>query len=418
MEQLYAVCCGIDVHKKLLVACLREKDKNTVRKFGASTKEIISLTDWLSEHQCEAVAMESTGAYWKPVYNLLESSGLNPIVVNAQHMRNVPGRKTDVKDSEWIADLLQHGLLTPSFIPSRAQRELRELVSYRKSLIKTRAAELNRLQKMLEGANIKLSGTISNVNGMSGKNILDHLLEGKAFTEETYDQMVAKKLISKRLKAPKEKLVEDLNGVLSPVQMKMMKEVRKHIEELDQHTDELSQEIEDHMSGESKEICKRIEDIPGLGKDSSELIVAVIGTDMDRFPTDRHLCSWAGICPGNHESAGKRKTGRTNKGNKALKSTLVVCAHSAVMAKSSYFYSLYMRIAAHRGKKRAIVAVAHAILRVIYHMIKEGTSYVELGASYHNELNKERKISDCLKRLASLGVDIQPLQEECVAAHG
>lgn len=416
MEQLYAVCCGIDVHKKVLVACLREKDKNTVRKFGTSTKEIVSLSDWLCEHNCEAVAMESTGSYWKPVYNLLEASELNPIVVNAQHMRNVPGRKTDVKDSEWIADLLQHGLLKPSFIPSRSQRELRELVGYRKSLIVVRSSELNRLQKMLEGGNIKLSGTISDVNGMSGKNILDHILEGKKFTEETYDKMLAEKKISKRLKATKERLVEDLDGILSPLQIKMMNEVRKHIEELNQHIGELSNEISDHMSDEDKEIRERLEDIPGIGKDSAELILAVIGNDMSRFPTDRHLCSWAGVCPGNNESAGKRKTGRTNKGNKILKSTLVTCAHSAVMAKNSYFYSLYMRISAHRGKKRAIVAVAHAMLRTIYHMIKEGTIYQELGASYHAELNKERKINGCLKRLISLGVDIQPLQEVLAAS--
>lgn len=410
MELLYAVCCGIDVHKKVLVACLREKDKNTVRKFGASTKEIIALTDWLSSNNCEAVAMESTGSYWKPVYNLLEADNLNPIVVNAQHMRNVPGRKTDVKDSEWIADLLQHGLLTPSFIPSRPQRELRELVGYRRSLIKTRSSEINRLQKMLEGANIKLSGTISDVNGMSGKNILNHILDGNQFTAETYDRMLSEKKISKRLKAPKQQLVDDLQGIVSPVQLKMMKELRKHIDELDRHIKALSDDISGNMSDSEKEICKRIEEIPGIGKDSAELILAVIGSDMNRFPTDRHLCSWAGICPGNHESAGKRKTGRTNKGNKMLKSTLVVCAHSAILNKTNYFYSLFMRISAHRGKKRAYVAVAHAILRVIYHMIKEGTSYVELGASYHEEISKERKINSCLKKLSSLGVDIGSLQ--------
>lgn len=406
MENLYAVCCGIDVHKKLIVACLRKGSKTEVRSYGACTSDLMSLADWLTDNNCEAVAMESTASYWKPVYNILEASDLHPIVVNAQHMKQVPGRKTDVKDAEWISDLLAHGLLTPSYIPSRAQRELRELVSYRKSLVKTKGAELNRLQKMLEGANIKLSGTVSDINGKSANALLDYILSGNKFTEASYDELLKSKRITKRLKATKRQLVEDLNGFLSPVQIKMMQELRTHIQELDHHIAELDQDINEHMNDEEKKAAEWIQQIPGIGDDSSKIIISVIGTDMSRFPTGKNLASWAGLCPGNHESAGKKKSGRTTKGNKLLRTTLVVCAHSAVQKKDSYFYSLYCRISAHRGKKRAIVAVAHAMLIIIYNMLKTGEAYEELGADYHEQKNKEGRIQSYVKKLQHLGIEI------------
>ena len=406
MENLYAVCCGIDVHKKLIVACLRQEQSTQIKEFGASTRELLSLADWLLENHCQAVAMESTGSYWKPLYNVLESFDLNPIVVNAQHMRNVPGRKTDIKDAEWISDLLCHGLLIPSFIPNRSQRELRELVSYRKSLVKTQSADLNRLQKMLEGGNIKLSGTVSNINGKSARNLLDLILEGEKFDEAVYDQMIKDRKISRRLKASKTKLIEDMNGVLSPVQIKMIRELRKHIDELEKHIRELDQDINDAMSDPEKEAAKRLTQIPGIGEDSAKIIISVIGVDMSRFPTDRHICSWAGISPGNKESAKKKLSARTTKGNKLLRSTLVVCAHSAVMKKESYFSSLYNRIAAHRGKKRAIVAVGHSILKIAYHMLKNGESYKELGSNYYQTKTKESKIKSYLTKLENLGIEI------------
>ncbi|MEY8256247.1 IS110 family transposase [Erysipelotrichaceae bacterium 66-17] len=406
MENLYAVCCGIDVHKKLIVACLRQGDKTQIREFGASTRELLELADWLIDHHCEAAAMESTGSYWKPLYNILESQDLNPIVVNAQHMHNVPGRKTDIKDVEWISDLLCHGLLTPSFIPARAQRELRELVSYRKSLVKTQGAELNRLQKMLEGGNIKLSGTVSNINGKSARHLLDLVLEGNKLDEAVYDQMLKDKKISRKLKASRSKLIDDMNGVLSPMQIKMIREIRKHIDELETHIKELDDEIDDAMSPHEKEIVQQLTDIPGIGKDSAKIIISVIGTDMSRFPTSRQLCSWAGMCPGNNESAKKKYSSRTLKGNKLLKSTLVVCAHSAVLRKESYYSSLYSRIAAHRGKKRAIVAVGHAILQAIYYMIKNNEPYKELGSEYYSSKTRESKIKSHLSKLQNLGVNI------------
>ena len=235
MDKIYDKCCGIDVHKKLIVACFRCGRKQEVREFGATTRELLTLADWLKEGGCEMVAMESTASYWKPLYNILESSDLNAMVVNARHMKAVPGRKTDVKDAEWIADLLQHGLLQPSYIPGKDQRELRELVRYRKSLVGERTRELNRLQKMLEGANIKLSGTVSDINGKSARSILEYLLTGESFDEAKYNEMYEQKVIAHNLKAPKEQIIDDLNGVMSPLQRRMMKELLAHLDELNEH---------------------------------------------------------------------------------------------------------------------------------------------------------------------------------------
>ena len=264
MEEQYAVCCGIDVHKKLLVACLRTNETTTVRSYGASTQDLLDLADWLTANHCEAVAMESTASYWKPVYNIFESHDLNPMVVNAQHMRNVPGKKTDVKDAEWISDLLMHGLLKPSFIPTKRQRELRELCAYRKSLIADLGAEKNRLQKMLEGGNIKLSGTISDINGMSGKALMDFVLTGEVFDEKAYDRLLEEKKISKRLKATKEDLIRDMQGCLTPMQIKMINVLRTHIQELETHIQELTDDIDDQLNKEEKDACELIKEIPGI----------------------------------------------------------------------------------------------------------------------------------------------------------
>lgn len=403
MKKIYDNCCGIDVHKKLLVACFIHGREQEVREFGATTKEILSLIEWLLLGNCQMVAMESTGSYWKPLYNLLESAGLDAMVVNAQHMKAVPGRKTDVKDSEWIADLLQHGLLTASFIPDRAQRELRELVTYRKSLVQDKARELNRIQKILEGANIKLSGTVSEINGRSARSILNVLASGGAVDSEKFDQMLLEKKISSQLKAPKEQILDDLDGVMSPLQQQMLRVVLSHVDELDAHIKELDGQIDSHMKPDEKKAVEAIKDVTGLGENSAKVIISVIGTDMGRFPTDAHLASWSGICPGNNESAKKRKPGKTRKGNKLLRTTLVTCAHSAVKNKNSYFYAQYKRISAHRGSKRAYVAVAHSMLVAIYHILKDGVAYKDLGANYYSQFNRERKINSYLKKLKSLG---------------
>lgn len=403
MERIYDKCCGIDVHKKLIVACFKNGSKQEVREFGATTRELLEMADWLKEGGCEMAAMESTASYWKPLYNILESSDLKAMVVNARHMKAVPGRKTDVKDAEWIADLLQHGLLQASYIPDKDQRELRELVSYRKSLVAERTRELNRLQKMLEGANIKLSGTVRDINGQSARNMLDYLLTGEPIDETKYDEMYEKKIIAHNLKASREQIIDDLNGVMSDLQRRMMKELLRHLDELNIHITNLDDEIDNFMKPDEKRAATVIQDIPGIGKTSAQAIISVIGTDMSRFPTDKHISAWSGLCPGDNESAKKRKSGKTRKGNALLKSTLVVCAHSAVKHKASYFHAQFQRISAHRGAKKAYVAVAHSMLIAIYHILKDGVVFKDLGAGYYNQFNTERKINAYLKKLKALG---------------
>lgn len=403
MKKVYDNCCGIDVHKKLMVACFIHGKEQEVREFGATTRELLELADWLSQGGCQMVAMESTASYWKPLYNILESSGLEAMVVNARHMKAVPGRKTDVKDSEWIADLLQHGLLQASYIPDRAQRELRELVSYRKSLTQDRTRELNRLQKMLEGANIKLSGTVADINGKSARNILDTILSGTGVDSAKYDEMYSKNVIAHNLKASKEQIIDDLNGVMSPLQRKMMRELLVHVDELDAHIRHLDDDIDGHMKQDEKQAVDAIRSVTGLGAKSAQAVISVIGTDMGRFPTDAHISSWAGLCPGDNESAKKRRSGKTRKGNSLLRSTLIVCAHSAAKVKGSYFHAQFQRVSAHRGSKRAYVAVAHSMLIAIYHILKDGVEFKDLGADYYNQFNKERKINAYLKKLKALG---------------
>ena len=406
MEKVYDICCGVDVHKKLIVACLRSGRKNEIRQYGATTRELLEMASWLYEARCEMVAMESTASYWKPLYNVLETWELPVMVVNAHHMKAVPGRKTDVQDAEWIADLLQHGLLKASYIPGKEQRELRELVQYRKSLIEDRGRELNRLQKMLEGGNIKLSGTVTQINGKSARNILNFITDGGYFDDAKYDEMLANKEIASNLKASKEQIIDDLNGILSPIQRRVMKELLSHLDELNEHIRNLDDDIDRFMKQEDKNAADAIQEIPGIAATSAQVIISVIGNDMSRFPSDRHLSKWAGLCPGNNESASKRKSGKTTKGNKMLRTTLVNCAHSAAKVKSSYFSALFARISAHRGKKRAYVAVAHSMLIAIYHVLNDKVAFRDLGADYYNQFNRERKANGMLKKLKALGYEV------------
>lgn len=380
-----------------MVACLIHGIEQTVREFGATTKELLGLADWLQSEGCQMTAMESTASYWKPLYNILESTGVDAMVVNPRHMKAVPGGKTDVKDAEWIADRLQHGLLRASYIPDKEQRELRELVGYRKSLVADRTRELNRLQKMLEGANIKLSGSVAEINGMSSRNILEVILSGEKIDVTRLEQMKKDKVIAHNLRTPFEQLAEDLNGFITPVQRRMMKELLSHLDELNVHIRNLDDDIDSNMKEEEKRAVDTITSNTGIAGDSARMVIAVIGTDMGRFPTDGHISSWTGLCPGNNESAKKRHSGKTQKGKQLLRSTQVVYTHSAVKVKGSYFYAQFQRVSAHRAKKRAYVAVAHSMLIAVYYVLKDGVGFKDLGAKYYNQFNRERKINAYLK---------------------
>lgn len=397
MEILYERCCGIDVHKRMIVACLRTGRKCETRTFGTYTDELRELTAWLKSAACQMTAMESTGPYWKPLYNILEMEELPAMVVNAAHMKALPGRKTDVADAAWIADLLQHGLLRASFIPERKQRELRELTRYRKSRAEERAREVNRLQKVLEGANIKLASALSDITGQAASAMLSLVIENKPITSATVSQCMRS-----TMKSSPEELRRSLNGVVTGLQRELIGEILRTIEQQSNQIARLDALIERHMDETYVEAASAIDALPGIAKISARVIIAEVGVDMARFPSANHLCSWAGICPGNNESAGKRKSGRTTKGNATLKSTIVQCAVVAAKDKNSYFHAQYQRLVVRRGKNRAIVAVAHSMLIAIYHVLS-GKEFHDLGADYYNGFNTQKKINSYLGKLKGLG---------------
>jgi transposase len=396
MQTVYDCCCGIDVHKKSVFACLVNGGNRQTRQFGTLTKDLRELSDWLIANGCQMTAMESTGVYWKPVYNVMETFGLAVIVVNAHHIKAVPGRKTDVKDAEWIADLLRHGLLKASFIPARHEREMREIGRYRKSLIEERAREVNRLNKVLEGANIKLSSCVSSVVGKSGLKIINGLLNDNVGADNIDTMLYGN--AAKNSAA----ILEAVNGVVSALQKKLLKGILDHIEDMSKRISEFDEIIDDEMR-QFRDAKKKLKEIPGVGERGSETILTEIGNDMSRFPTAGHLTSWAGLCPGNNESAGKRKSGRTRKGNKTLKATLIQCAKSAVRNKSSFFYAQYQRLKARRGANRATVAVAHSMLIAVFNILKFNIPFNDLGADYYDNYNQESKIRYHLKKLSELG---------------
>ena len=399
MEVVHKRCCGLDVHKKKVVACVLTPEGKEIRTFGTMTEDLQAMCQWIRQHGCTHVAMESTGVYWKPIYNLLEDQGLEILVVNAQHIKQVPGRKTDVKDAEWIAQLLQHGLLKGSYIPSREQRELRELIRYRKSRIRERASEVNRLQKVLEGANIKLASVASDVLGASGRAMLEELIAGNT------DEQSMAALAKGRLRNKTKELEQALKGIVRPHQRKLLAIQLQHIDELDELIEEVSAEIARRMRPFEEDLA-RLEGIPGVGRKAAEMIVAEVGTDMSRFPTAAHLASWAGLCPGNHESAGKRYSGKTRKGDGWLRETMIECARAAARGKNTRLSARYHRIAARRGTKRAAVALAHTLLVIVYHLLKHKVAYQDLGPDYYDRQNREALIRRHVHRLKQLGVQV------------
>jgi transposase len=403
VEILYQSCCGLDVHKKMIVACLRRADEagkvgKQVRTFGTTTSELLSLSDWLVEAGCTHVAMEATGVYWKPVYNILEGQ-MELLVVNAQHIKAVPGRKTDVKDAEWIAQLLQHGLLRASFIPPQSQRDLRDLTRYRTTRVRERARIVNRLQKVLEDANLKLAGVATDVMGVSGRAMLEALLAGQTDTGQLAE------LAKGRLRKKIPQLKEALTGRVREHHRFMLSEQLSHIDYLDEAIERLAAEIGQRLRPFEPEI-QLLDTIPGVNRQTAEELIAEIGADMSRFPDGHHLASWAGMCPGHNESGGKRKSGKTRKGNRWLRSTLIEAAHGAAHTKDTYLASHYHRLVGRRGKKRALVAVGHSLLVISHYVLKRRQAYYDLGSNYFEELHRQRLERNLVKRLENLGYKV------------
>jgi transposase len=403
VDVAYPRCCGLDIQKKLVVACLLTpgaggRPHKEGRRFGTMTAELVALADWLRAAPCTHVAMESTGSYWHPIYNVLEEQ-FTLLLVNAQHIKAVPGRKTDVRDCEWIADLLRHGLLRPSFVPARPQRELRELTRYRTALVQERSAEINRLPKTLEGANIKLAGVASNVLGESGRAMLTALLAGIT------DPTVLAELAKGRLRAKRAELEQALTGRVGAHQCFLIAEQLGHIDELAERIARVSAEISERLRP-VEQALERLDTIPGVGRHTAEVLLAELGSDLQAFPSAPQLASWAGMCPGNRESAGKRQSGKTRKGNPYVRAVLVEAAHAAGHTKDNYLSAQYHRLAGRRGTKKAAVAVGHSILVIVYHLLTRGTTYDELGGNYFDERDRQAVPRRLVRRLEDLGYQV------------
>lgn len=438
MEVTFTHCAGLDVHKKTVVACCitpgaKGEKQTEIRTFGTMTVDLLALSDWLTSKQITHVAMESTGEFWKPIYNLLEGN-FELLVVNAKHIKNVPGRKTDVKDAEWIAELLRHGLVRGSFIPPQAQRDLRDLTRQRTNLVQDRTTVVNRLQKVLEWANIKLSSVATDVTGVSARAMLE------AIVQDQGDPAALSELARGRLRKKRDALEQALTGVVRDHHRFMIAQHLMQIDFLDQQIAAFDEQITAAMQDMSQPpdepgptqpdtsqvVATSPEDatapltweaavalldtIPGVGPRAAEMILAEIGLDMNRFASEAHLSSWAKLSSGNNESAGKRYSGAIGHGNRWLRTILVQVAWAAVKVKKSYLSSFYHRLAARRGAKRAIIAVAHRMLIAIYHMLKKHEPYKDLGATYLDERNKPKVVSRMKHRIEQLGyrVTIEP----------
>lgn len=403
MEVLYSCCCGIDVHARMLVACLIQQGQKEIRTFSTMTDDLLRLRDWLVAEGCTIVAIESTGVYWKPVFNILEG-GVEVLLVNAREAKGYKARKTDVLDAEWLCDLLRHGLLRPSFIPPRHIRELRELTRYRESLVRERAALANRIQKLVESGNIKLGQVASDALGVSGREMLRALAAGETDAGKISD------LARRRLKEKKPELKRALEGRLTAAQRWVLGELLEQYEEVEgalaRVEAKIGAEVETSPDPFVEEALEILDSIPGVAATVAQVIVAEIGVEMEQFPSDRHLTSWAGMCPGNNESAGKRKSGRTTKGSRYLRAALVQAAWAASHQKGTYLAAQYQRLVKRKGAKKALVAVGHSILVIAYHLLKNRTTYQELGGDYFDRRYRDKQRQRLIHQLQGLGLKV------------
>jgi transposase len=398
MENIFACCAGLDVHKESVETCLRRIEPNgrvhsETRHWGTMTQDLQAMADWLANGGVTHVAMESTGVFWKPIFNILESC-FTVLLVNARHLKQVPGRKSDVRDCQWIAQLLQCGLLKGSFIPPRAQRELRDLTRHRTQLVEEKTRTINRIQKVLEDANIKLASVATDVMGVSGRAMIQRLIEGETDPHKLAD------LARRQLRGKIPELEKALKGKLTDHHRFMLKMMWKGLRQQEELIAEFDAKIEEQTRPFAAEIA-RVDAIPGADRRVAEVLLAEVGADLKPFPSDQHLSSWAGMCPGNEESAGKRTRKRITPGNRWLKKTLTQAAWAASHTRNTYLASQYRRVAGHRGKKRALIAVGHSMLVIYYHMLKASASYAELGGDFFDGIEPHRLTRYYVKRLVT-----------------
>lgn len=414
MDVLYPRCAGIDVHKDTVVACVRVvangAAKSEVRTFDTTTPGLLALSAWLADSGCTHVAMEATGVYWKPVWHILADGDVTLILANAAHVKNVPGRKTDVADAVWLADLLAHGLIRASFVPETPMQAMRALLRTRKQLVREQASHVQRIQKTLEDANLKLASVLSQIMGMSGRAILQALIDG----EDDPDKLLT--LVQRGVKAPPERLRAALQGRITERHRFLLRLHLRHVDALDTAIAEIDAEVNRDLDP-FRQAVRQLRTIPGVSDLTAQVIISEIGTDMGRFPTAGHLISWAGLCPRNDESAGKRRSTRLRKGAPWLKTTLVQCAWAASRKKLSYLQAQFQRLRHRRGPKKAICAVAASILTAVYHMLRDGTFYHDLGANHFDRGTAEARANRLVRRIANLGFacTLTPIPQEAVS---
>jgi transposase len=400
MDVLYARCAGLDVHKDTVVACVRVVSdgavNSEVRTFDTTTPGLLALSAWLAESGCTHVAMEATGVYWKPVWHVLSDGEVTLILANAAHVKNVPGRKTDVADAAWLADLLAHGLIRASFVPEAPTQEMRVLLRTRKQLVREQASHVQRIQKTLEDANIKLASVLTQIMGVSGRAILQALIDG----EDDPDRLLT--LVQRGVKAPPERLRAALQGRVTERHRFLLHLHLRQVDALNIAIAEIDAEVNRDLDP-FRQAVRQLRTIPGVSDLTAQVIVSEIGTDMSRFPTAGHLISWAGLCPRNDESAGKRRSTRLRKGAPWLKTTLVQCAWAASRKKDSYLQAQFQRLRHRRGPKKAICAVAASILTAAYHMLRDGTFYQDSGAGHFHSASPEDQANRLARQIAKLG---------------